>query len=63
MKIAIINGPNLICLVSAKQIFMAIKSFENYLEELKKIFPAINFHYYQSNVEGELINEIQRTRF
>lgn len=39
------------------------KSFEEYLDELKVKFPNVNFTYYQSNVEGELINEIQRVGF
>jgi len=63
MKIAIINGPNLNLLGQRETGIYGNKSFENYFEELKKIFPAVDFHYYQSNVEGELINEIQRIGF
>jgi 3-dehydroquinate dehydratase-2 len=63
MKIAIINGPNLNLLGKRETDIYGNKSFENYLEELKKSFPAISFHYHQSNVEGELINEIQRIGF
>lgn len=60
MKIAIINGPNLNLLGKRETDIYGDKSFDDYLEELKNIFHKIQFHYYQSNVEGELINEIQR---
>jgi 3-dehydroquinate dehydratase II len=63
MKIAIINGPNLNLLGKRETSIYGNKSFENYLEELKGIFPDVSFHYYQSNVEGELINELQRIGF
>jgi 3-dehydroquinate dehydratase-2 len=63
MKIAIINGPNLNLLGKRETDIYGNKPFEIYLEELKKIFPAVSFHYYQSNIEGELINEIQRVGF
>ena len=63
MTIAIINGPNLNLLGKRETDIYGNQSFENYLEELKKMFPAVKFHYYQSNVEGELINEIQRVGF
>ena len=57
MKIAIINGPNLNLLGKRETNIYGNKPFENYFEELKNTFPEIDFHYYQSNVEGELINE------
>ncbi len=38
------------------------QSFEDYLEQLRQKFPTVQFEYYQSNVEGELINELQRTQ-
>ena len=63
MKIAIINGPNLNLLGRREPDVYGNKSFEDYFNELKSIFPQVDFHYYQSNVEGELINEIQRTGF
>ena len=63
MKIAIINGPNLNLLGKRETSIYGNKPFENYFEDLKNIFPDINFHYYQSNVEGELINELQRLGF
>src|SRR6187401_414388 len=63
MKIAIINGPNLNLLGKREPEVYGSKSFEDYLAELKQVFPQVDFHYYQSNVEGELINEIQRLGF
>src|SRR6201990_2520310 len=63
MKIAIINGPNLNLLGKRETDIYGNISFENYLEELKKIYPTIELYYFQSNVEGELINEIQRVGF
>ncbi len=60
MKIAIINGPNLNLLGKRETDIYGNKPFETYMEELKALFPTVDFHYYQSNVEGELINEIQR---
>lgn len=63
MKIAIINGPNLNLLGKRETTIYGNQSFENYLEELKKKYPQVEISYYQSNVEGELINEIQRTGF
>ncbi|MFT7612297.1 MAG: 3-dehydroquinate dehydratase-2 [Parvicellaceae bacterium] len=62
MKIAIINGPNLNMLGKREPDVYGSKSFEDYLEELKAKFPAVEFSYYQSNVEGELINELQQTQ-
>lgn len=63
MQIAIINGPNLNLLGKREPTIYGNQSFEDYLAILKAKFPAVNFHYYQSNVEGELINEIQRVGF
>lgn len=63
MKIAIINGPNLNLLGKRETDVYGNKPFEEYFEELKYIFPIISFHYYQTNVEGELINELQRIGF
>lgn len=62
-KIAIINGPNLNLLGKREPGVYGNQSFEEYFEELKAKFPTIEFHYYQSNVEGELINELQRVGF
>ncbi|MGN6212380.1 type II 3-dehydroquinate dehydratase [Parafilimonas sp.] len=63
MKIAIINGPNLNLLGKREPDVYGSQSFEDYFETLKSLFPSVEFHYYQSNVEGELINEIQKLGF
>ncbi|MBS1746457.1 MAG: type II 3-dehydroquinate dehydratase [Bacteroidetes bacterium] len=60
MKIAIINGPNLNLLGKRETDIYGNQSFDTYLETIKSKYPNISFHYFQSNVEGELINEIQR---
>lgn len=63
MKIAIINGPNLNLLGKREPGIYGNQSFEEFYVFLQKKYPAINFSYYQSNVEGELINELQRVGF
>ena len=63
MKIAIINGPNLNLLGKRETDIYGNMPFEKFLEVLKKKYPAHEISYYQSNVEGELINEIQRIGF
>ena len=63
MKIAIINGPNLNLLGKREPEIYGTESFDSYLEKLKTIFPDILFEYFQSNVEGELINAIQEYGF
>lgn len=63
MKIAIINGPNLNLLGKRETGIYGTESFEEYFEGLKKKFNDVTFSYFQSNVEGELINEIQRAGF
>ena len=63
MQIAIINGPNLNLLGKRETDIYGNENFENFLEKLKAKFPAVDFHYYQTNVEGELINEIQRVGY
>lgn len=63
MTIAIINGPNLNLLGKREPGVYGHQDFETYLEELKSLFPSISFNYYQSNVEGELINELQRVGY
>ncbi len=62
-KIAIINGPNLNLLGKRETDIYGNKPFEDFLNELKVKFPSVEFHYYQSNVEGELINELQRVGY
>src|SRR5258708_4129653 len=61
--IAIINGPNLNLLGKREPGIYGSQSFEEFLEELKVRYPQVSFQYYQSNVEGELINELQRVGF
>jgi 3-dehydroquinate dehydratase-2 len=63
MQIAIINGPNLNLLGKREPDIYGKQTFGDYLEIIKSKFPHISFQYYQSNVEGELINEIQRVGF
>lgn len=63
MKIAIINGPNLNLLGTREPGIYGSQSFEQYFVELKNLFPQVEFSYFQSNVEGELINELQRVGF
>ena len=62
MEIAIINGPNLNLLGTREPGVYGSKSFEEYLEELKAAFPNVSFSYYQSNIEGELIDRLQETK-
>ncbi len=63
MKILIINGPNLNLLgVREKEIYGS-ESFEGYLEKLKNNYKNIIIEYYQSNVEGEIINKIHEAGF
>ena len=63
MNIIIINGPNLNLLGKREPEIYGHQSFEDYLELLKKEYPDVNISYYQSNIEGELINIIQETGF
>jgi 3-dehydroquinate dehydratase-2 len=60
MRIAIINGPNLNLLGTREPEVYGSQTFEQYFGELQKKYPAVRFSYYQSNVEGELIDELQR---
>ena len=60
MKIAIINGPNLNLLGKRETEIYGNMPFEKYFMELKRKYPLIEWTYFQSNVEGELINELQR---
>lgn len=63
MTIAIINGPNLNLLGKREPEVYGAQSFETFLASLRERFAAVTIEYYQSNVEGELINEIQRAGF
>lgn len=63
MNILIINGPNLNLLGKREPEVYGNKTFDDYFVELKHDFPQINFSYYQSNVEGELINKLHEVGF
>ena len=63
MKIAIINGPNLNLLGKRETDIYGNISFDNYYNSLQTLFPAVEFSYFQSNIEGELVTEIQRVGF
>ena len=63
MKIQIINGPNLNLLGKREPEVYGSTSFEDYFETLKTTFPELELHYYQSNMEGELINKIHEVGF
>ncbi len=63
MKIAIINGPNLNLLGKREVDIYGGESFDSYLQILQNKYDNIEISYFQSNIEGELINEIQRVGF
>jgi 3-dehydroquinate dehydratase II len=63
MRIGIINGPNLNLLGRREPEKYGHSSFEEFLSLLKSRYPTIEFRYFQSNVEGEIINEIHASGF
>ena len=63
MKIQIINGPNINLLGKREPSIYGAVSFEDYLVELRRTYPDIEIAYYQSNVEGEMINKIHEVGF
>ena len=63
MKISIINGPNLNLLGQREPSIYGNQTFEQFFTELKSKFPQVELNYFQSNIEGELIDEIQRIGF
>jgi 3-dehydroquinate dehydratase II len=63
MKIQIINGPNLNLLGKRETSIYGNQSFEEFFETLKRRFTEIELSYYQSNIEGELINKIHEVGF
>lgn len=63
IKIAIINGPNLNLLGKREPGIYGKQSFDDFFEELKASYPNVSFSFYQSNIEGELVNELQRVGF
>ncbi|MDD4516377.1 type II 3-dehydroquinate dehydratase [Massilibacteroides sp.] len=62
-KIQIINGPNLNLLGKREPTVYGNTSFEAYLNELRGLYPLCEISYYQSNIEGELINKIHEVGF
>jgi len=62
LHLAIVNGPNLNLLGTREQDIYGNKPFEEYFDELKKQYPSVSFTYYQSNVEGELVNYLHDCR-
>jgi 3-dehydroquinate dehydratase-2 len=63
MKIAIVNGPNLNLLGKRETDIYGNIPFEQYLESLRVKYPNVELSYFQSNVEGDLINELQRVGY
>ena len=63
MKLIIINGPNLNLLGKRETSIYGNQSFEDYFEELKSKYKAIDIEYYQSNIEGELIDKLHQVGF
>ena len=63
MKIQIINGPNINLLGKREPGIYGARSFEDYFMELKSRYPEVEFEYYQSNVEGEMINKLHEVGF
>jgi 3-dehydroquinate dehydratase II len=63
MKIQIINGPNLNLLGKRETSVYGNSSFEDYLATLRLKFPSVEIQYYQSNVEGEIVNKLHETGF
>ena len=60
MKIAIINGPNLNLTGKREPHWYGNTDFESFIKGLKEEFPKLELHYFQSNIEGEIIDEIQK---
>ena len=63
MKVIVINGPNLNLLGKREPSVYGNQTFESYLSNLKLEFPNIAIQYFQSNIEGELINKLQEIGF
>jgi len=63
LKIAIINGPNLNLLGKREVEIYGTQSFENYFKTIQSKYPTIELSYFQSNIEGELINKLHEVGF
>jgi len=62
-KILIVNGPNLNLLGVREPGIYGSRGFDDYLDELRRRYPEVELTYYQSNIEGELIDRLQRDGF
>jgi 3-dehydroquinate dehydratase-2 len=63
MKLLILNGPNLNLLGTREPGIYGNSSMESYLDTLRKDFPQVEIDYFQSNIEGEMINKMQEVGF
>jgi 3-dehydroquinate dehydratase-2 len=63
MKISIINGPNLNLTGTREPDMYGNETFEHYFEKMRRKYATIDFDYFQSNIEGEIVTEIQRAGF
>ena len=63
MRILILNGPNLNLLGRREPGIYGSGSFEDYYAKLKEVYPQVEFDYYQSNIEGELIDKLHEVGF
>ena len=63
MKVIIINGPNLNLLGKREPAVYGSETFEDYFKQLEKNFPQVALTYFQSNIEGEIIDKIHETGF
>jgi 3-dehydroquinate dehydratase-2 len=63
MKIAIINGPNLNLLGTREPEVYGSTTFEQYFQQLQQQYPQVVFSYFQSNIEGELVTQLQQAGF
>jgi 3-dehydroquinate dehydratase-2 len=63
MQIIIINGPNLNLLGKREPDIYGKEDFETFFDSLKNKYPQVKLHYFQSNIEGEIINKIQEVGF
>ena len=63
MRIQIINGPNINLLGKREPGIYGSRGFADYYDELIRRYPSVEFHYFQSNIEGEMINKIHEVGF
>jgi 3-dehydroquinate dehydratase-2 len=63
MQLLILNGPNLNLLGQREPEIYGNQNFDSYFDELKLQFPMVKLDYFQSNVEGEIINKLQEVGF